>query len=932
MYWYLPPTIEFLSGLATGLRQRYSEMLCDITIILPTKRSCRHFSAHFFKTSATSSALLPKLLAINDVDEQELWLGADPDLLLQLDPPFSASEQLAAIVLLLSRHRPDLSTSTLLPIALSLNQFLSLMAREQISFEEISVRLQYELYGPWQNLSSWLEILISKWPEYLAYNKRSDRYQYQANLAIAQAEKWRDEVISNPVLFAGSTGSTALSRKIMRIIASLPNGGVILPDYDHATITNGSVPYLTHPQVGYINLLEQQELQADQILPWIEGTIPETRVEINQMFVESPAAIHGSSSSIAYAELATTKEEAELIALIVAEAVNMLQDKDVKSIAVVSNDENLISQLQLLLTRYQILADSSRGIKLLEYPLPRGYLLLLELLVQPSASHLWLDLLNHSCLKLPFDKEGDGYQKLIQLMVKTNWNPNWSKASATLHSWQNDITEEVYNWFSNLVDRISQASAYASNSLSLSKWVKLHLELGEEIFVNTQSQAAEQWLSVLADLLNHSTSSELSLDANNYQEWLLAITDSQVVRNAHSGTTSNGHYVCLLSPLEARLLNFDLIILSGLNEGDWPPTPKSNIWLGHEMARELNLPTKEHEIARSTLDFYRALHNPKVICTRATKTCSGVSDPSRLWLRLVNTLPEAKLPTYYQRWLQSLIKKQAKSYTPPEPCPPLELRPRKLSVTQLETLLSDPYQIYARYVLRLVPIEIGLNSKSLRWYGTIAHQLLEHITANTDVTNDEISALVIKTLEQEPIPGELKAEWHPRLLELLLWWQSFWQTCKPQAPFVASEVRGRWNIEEFDFVLEGIADHLCFLQDGTLIITDFKTGTLPSNQEIMAGFASQMPLLGLIAANGGFGADWHKYTELEMRYIKLATRDRSKVLSLAETSELLDSTYAGLKRCISYYNQPNAVYPSNPFGTKKYPNAYCHLARLAEWI
>jgi ATP-dependent helicase/nuclease subunit B len=42
--------------------------------------------------------------------------------------------------------------------------------------------------------------------------------------------------------------------------------------------------------------------------------------------------------------------------------------------------------------------------------------------------------------------------------------------------------------------------------------------------------------------------------------------------------------------------------------------------------------------------------------------------------------------------------------TPPEkrpsPRPPVAARPRSLSVTEIKTLIRDPYAIYARHVLR----------------------------------------------------------------------------------------------------------------------------------------------------------------------------------------------------------------------------------------
>ena len=41
----------------------------------------------------------------------------------------------------------------------------------------------------------------------------------------------------------------------------------------------------------------------------------------------------------------------------------------------------------------------------------------------------------------------------------------------------------------------------------------------------------------------------------------------------------------------------------------------------------------------------------------------------------------------------------------PAPRPPVASRPRRLSVTEIETWLRDPYAIYARHVLKLRPLD-----------------------------------------------------------------------------------------------------------------------------------------------------------------------------------------------------------------------------------
>ena len=61
----------------------------------------------------------------------------------------------------------------------------------------------------------------------------------------------------------------------------------------------------------------------------------------------------------------------------------------------------------------------------------------------------------------------------------------------------------------------------------------------------------------------------------------------------------------------------------------------------------------------------------------------------------------------YLHWARALDQPEMtpKSAPRPLPKPVAELRPKSLSVTEIELLLRDPYSIYARHVLRLQPLD-----------------------------------------------------------------------------------------------------------------------------------------------------------------------------------------------------------------------------------
>src|SRR6185503_12138630 len=168
----------------------------------------------------------------------------------------------------------------------------------------------------------------------------------------------------------------------------------------------------------------------------------------------------------------------------------------------------------------------------------------------------------------------------------------------------------------------------------------------------------------------------------------------------------------IYGPLEARLSFCDRVILGGLVEGVWPPEPRIDPWLNRPMRHQLGLDLPERRIGLAAHDFAQALGAPEVILTRATKLGGTPTVSSRFVQRLAAVAGEARWTAALKRGaryaaLARTIDEMGppRPATRPEPRPPLEARPRQLSVTEIEDLLRDPYTIYARHVLGLRPLD-----------------------------------------------------------------------------------------------------------------------------------------------------------------------------------------------------------------------------------
>ena len=102
----------------------------------------------------------------------------------------------------------------------------------------------------------------------------------------------------------------------------------------------------------------------------------------------------------------------------------------------------------------------------------------------------------------------------------------------------------------------------------------------------------------------------------------------------------------------------------------------------------------------------------EVILTRAAKSGGAPTVASRFVQRLA-AVAGTRWKTACargERYLALARRLDAPAEPPqpakrPEPKPPVAARPTRLSVTEIEHWLRDPYTIYAKHILRLTPLD-----------------------------------------------------------------------------------------------------------------------------------------------------------------------------------------------------------------------------------
>ncbi len=99
----------------------------------------------------------------------------------------------------------------------------------------------------------------------------------------------------------------------------------------------------------------------------------------------------------------------------------------------------------------------------------------------------------------------------------------------------------------------------------------------------------------------------------------------------------------ILSPIEARTLNFDTIIISNLNEGEFGKQAPSQNWLSRKMRLDFGLHDLSRDQGIGSFDFSNYLGNKNIYLTRSLSVNNELSEKSKQLLKLQTVMKAANI-------------------------------------------------------------------------------------------------------------------------------------------------------------------------------------------------------------------------------------------------------------------------------------------------
>jgi ATP-dependent helicase/nuclease subunit B len=279
----------------------------------------------------------------------------------------------------------------------------------------------------------------------------------------------------------------------------------------------------------------------------------------------------------------------------------------------------------------------------------------------------------------------------------------------------------------------------------------------------------------------------------------------------------------------------------------------------------------------------------------------------------------------------------------PAPKPPLDARPKKLSVNAIEDWLRDPYTIYAKYILHLPVLDPVDTPPGARDRGTVIHGAIGDYTrlfAQSPPADPlkELFALGDKHFALLADFPEARAFWWPRFERIARWFVQWDLERRASAARLHAEIDGEltFNAGGRDFTLTARADRIERLNDGSYAILDYKTGQARTEKQVRTGLAPQLTLEAAILRDGKFG-ELAPGPVSALSYVTLrggnpAGRDAPIEFKEGTPDSQAEHALARLKEVAAKFADEATPYLSlvHPMWKTHYGD-YDHLARVKEW-
>jgi len=939
----------FVKVLAQTLLEDYKDdllKLSEVVVLLPNRRACRSLADAFVELKGMRPTLLPQIRAVGDVNEDELVLcgqNVEQDVLSLPSVVEPLERTMLFMRLIMGRYGEfgleKISLAQACSLALELGRLIDTAGMYGLDWQKLENLAPDEYAAHWQETLKFLQIITKYWPHILRERGVIDAFERKNLLVEKQSIIWDKQKPKQRIIIAGTTAVSPAMKKLVETVLALENGEVwiygldkFLSDDDWQKIDE------THPQFELKQLLDFLQIDRTKVLNKISAVNEYRERLISEVLrpaqttekwrnlklaSENAKAVEG----LKMIECEDQRTEALTIALIIRKALRQTE----KKVALITPDRVLARWVASDLQRWGIDVDDSAGVPLAQTRWGIFMRLCVAAMMPGAGKDVLLALMKNELFSI--GKARSEIDETVCVLDKEVWRLGN----------ENDSGLQLLEQFKTVIDDWKRL--LEKKKVSLAELLRVHIVTAENLAGDDIKSGAERlWggadgeagAGFLADFMAKADILG-EIDTNEYLDLFEAMMLQIMVRSK-----GNSHKrVRILGPMEARLNQYDEMILGGFNEGVWPVLPSTDPWMSRPMKKDFGLELPEKQIGVLGLDFACLVAAENVWITRAKMNAGTPSVKSRWWMRLETVLKAVGVKSEDEEHIAELAVQIEKpdrfiKIEAPAPRPPVKARPRRLSASAVEMLMRDPYGIYAKYILQLFPLNELDPEPDGRDLGNLVHKVLEvfgrkYDTKYPDDAEAILKRMVDEELQNSGLPKEKVAFWYPKMMKMMEWVAKKEKEYRKDICKIYNEIWGSFYIEDAPagrFEIFAKADRVDVTAEGKVNIIDYKTGGVRKESEVRKGYAPQLPIEGIVACKGGFDGI-EKSDVAGLMYWKLGDKE---VNIDKDLDGVLEDTEQRIAKLVNLYDFETTGYLSrpNPKCAPEYSD-YEHLARVKEW-
>ncbi len=886
-----------------------------------------------------------------------------------------------------------------------LGALMDSVATEEADWSKLEDLVPDDLQEWWQLTLRFLDIATDIWPAILTERGLADPARERVAALRHQAELYATRGSKGPVIAAGSTGSIPATAALLTAISRLPQGVVVLPgldrDLDDETWAKVDLPdnplndtgtAPAHPQFGLRRLLDALEVTREQVEHLGIANEDPGILRVREKIVsealrpaDSTDRWHGYMETVSEERRAEALEGVSLVeapnereeALAIALALRETLEQADATAALVTPDRNLARRVAVEMRRFGVNVDDSAGLPLFNRVAGTFARLVVRQAFAPADPSVTVALIKHplACFGAEEQTAHKAAQALELAGLRGALEPlenglflgalhealgERGKERPKLHAAVKRFANTDWDsavWLAEKLDAIFAHQTDGNTPATVAEWAQRSRSLVSACACTTDDsldhlaeRASWQALEDFLDELQQQDNS-LPVSPDQWPDVFEALMQDRPVR-----FTGGLHpRVTILGPLEVRLQSYDRIVLGGLNEKSWPSIGRSDPFLSRPMKTALGLPTPERRTGLAAHDFSQLMGMGDVVLTRAERSDNAPTVASR-WVQRLQTVAGEDVAKAmagrgrkFMNWATALDAPSGtiKSAKQPDPRPPVEVRPKRLSVTQIATWVADPYAIYAREILKLQALTPLVRDADHRERGTLFHKAVESyvaMPAHKRALKDLLFAGDVEFTDNK-VPEAVLVRWWPRFEQAASAFAAWDAEYGAGIERIVAEPWGETQDGLGGLTLSGRADRFDMGKDGTLVLWDYKTTSGPNAAAVRRLDAPQLPLLAEMARRKAFEAV--AGTVDALGYIRLLgggdfraevvagpeAKTRKPDEEITDAKVLAAASWGKLAKLVMAYRTEAKPYISKAryLEDQLYASDYDHLARVAEW-